>query len=114
MDTMYGFMMGELNRGKEKMVFDWDKAARIIKESKCKYASAGLDGDWEWTGGTIYDRGQPVMDSYTYLSSTWATPLLDIDTSLTSIPCYKMQSETPGWDFDTKWPESALKILEES
>lgn len=32
MDTMSAFMIGMVNRGRERMVFDWDKAARIIKE----------------------------------------------------------------------------------
>lgn len=108
MDTMQAFMMGEMNRGKEMMVFDWDKAARIIAERKPKQAEAWLRGDWEWTGGTIYEDGKPVFDDYTYLASTWATPELDIDGEI--IDCYVMQSETE-WDSGTKWPESALNIL---
>ena len=108
MDTMQAFMMGVMNRGKELMVFDWDKAARIIAERKPKQAEAGLRGDWEWTSGTIYEDGEPVHDDYTYLASTWATPELDIDGEI--IDCYVMQSETE-WDSDTKWPESALAIL---
>lgn len=109
MDTMMVFAMGQANRGKELMVFDWDKAAEIIRERKPEYAFAGLCSDWEWTGGTIYKNGEPVKDSYTYLASTWATPELEIDGEI--IDCYKMQSETPNWDSDTKWPESSLAIL---
>lgn len=110
MDSMAAFAMGEANRGKEPMVFDWDKAASLIKEHKPKFAQAGLRGDWEWTGGVIFD-GQPTEKHYTYLASTWATPELDIDGGL--YPCFRMQSEVPDWGSDTKWPESALAILAE-
>lgn len=101
--------MGQANRGKPLMVFDWDKAARMIKEIGAKYASAGLSGDWEWTGGSILSGGEPDMESYTYLSSTWAIPELYIDGDY--YECYRMEDEVPGWDSDTKWPESALQIL---
>lgn len=111
MDTMMAFAMGEANRNKELMVFDWDKAARMIKESGCKEAHAGLRSDWEWTGGCIFYDGKPYKDDYTFLASTWATPEIDINDEI--YPCYKMESETPGWGSDTKWPESALKILNE-
>lgn len=110
MDSLSAFAMGELNKGKELMVFDWNKAARIIKDSGTKYACAGLSGDWAWTGGDIFDEGVPVYTEYTYLASTWATPEIEIDGEL--FDCYLMQSETDGWDADTKWPESALKILQ--
>lgn len=109
MNTWSAFIMGEANRDKELMVFDWDKAAQLIKESGCEYASAGLRSDWEYTGGCIFSDGKPEMSDYTYLASTWAVPELEINSEI--IPCYKMQSETPGWDSGTKWPESALKIL---
>lgn len=109
MDTMKAFAMGEANRGKELMVFDWDKAANLIKEKKPIEASAGLSGDWDWTGGTIFKNGKNVLDSYTYLASTWATPELDLDGEI--FECFKMESETDGWDSGTKWPESSLKIL---
>ena len=93
------------------MVFDWDKAARLIKERKAENASAGLSGDWEHTGGDIYRDSKPIYDSYTYLASTWATPEIEIDGEVFS--CYKMQSEAPDWDSGTKWPQSALDILAE-
>ena len=59
-------------------VFDWDKAAQIIKEKNPEYAEAGLFEDLEYTCGLIYKNEKPVYDSYTYLASTWATPVLKI------------------------------------
>lgn len=110
MDSMMAFAMGEANRGKDLMVFDWDKAAEIIKKEKPIEAVAGLSSDMEWTSGTIFSEGKPVQDCYTFLSSTWATPVLVLDDN-NEIPCYKMQSEVPEWDSHTKWPESSLRIL---
>ena len=109
MNTMQAFANGEANRDKEPMVFDWDKAAQLIKDSGMKDASAGLRSDWGYTGGEIFTDGKPNTDDYTFLASTWATPEIDIDGEITA--CFKMKSETPGWDSSTKWPESALKII---
>lgn len=111
MDSMSAFEMGQANRGKEMMVFDWDKAAKLIKESGFKDAMAGLASDWEWTGGYIFKNGKPIDERETYLASTWATPELDLDGEI--IDCYKMKSETDGWTAETLWPNSALKILKE-
>ena len=110
MNTILAFAMGEATRDRESMVFDWDKAAEIIRIKNPVKAYAGLRDDWEWTGGKIYENGRPVMDSYTFLASTWAVPELSIDD--VEIPCYRMESETPGWGSDTKWPRSAIEILE--
>jgi len=111
MDSMQAFTIGQSNREKELMVFDWNKAAKLIRKMKAQEASAGLSGDWEWTGGTIFQDGKPYKEEYgqPYLASTWATPELDIDGKI--FACYKMQSKTDNWDADTFWPESALKIL---
>ena len=109
MDTTLAFALGEIHRKRELMVFDWNKAADLIRDRKPKIAMAGLHSDWEWTGGTIYENGLPVTDSYTYLSSTWAVPELMLDGD--TVPCYKMQSEVPDWGSGTKWPQSALNIL---
>jgi hypothetical protein len=113
MDTMSAFLMGEMNRGKPLMVFDWNKAARIIKESKTSEAYAGLSGDWEYTGGIIFSNGVPVPedDTYVYLASTWAKPELETDDG--RVYCYIMQDEAGkyGWDAHTYWPESAINIL---
>lgn len=109
MDTVSAFANGMANRGKELMVFDWDKAAKLIKKHNPKIASAGLSSDREWTGGTIYEDGKIVTEDYTFLASTWARPEIDLDGEI--FDCYKMQSQTPKWGSDTKWPESAQKIL---
>lgn len=103
-------LRGMMNRGNEMKVFDWDKAAQLIKEKKPKEAIAGLSEDWFWTAGTIFSNGKPVTNGCTYLASTWATPVLILDDE-EKIPCWRMQSETPGWDADTEWPESARSIL---
>ena len=112
MDTMSAYLRGQASREKEPMVFDWDKAASLIRERKPKIAAAGLQSDWEWTGGTIYAEGKPVTESYTFLASTWATPELDLDGEI--IECWRYKAQTPGWDSGTKWPESALSLLAES
>lgn len=111
MDTMAAFAMGDANRGKEMMVFDWDKAATLIKKANAKEARAGLSGDWFWTGGSIFCDGKPDMDSYTFLGSTWATPEIKID-GVTQ-DCFVMQNKSPhgAWASDTKWPKSAKAIL---
>ena len=114
MDNMSAFAMGEANRGKEQKVFDWNKAATLIRNRQPEIASAGLQGDWGYTGGTIWEDGKPVPaeDTYTFLASTWATPELDLDGE--TMNCYKMQSEVPDWGSDTYWPDSALAIVEVS
>jgi len=111
-DTLSAFAMGEANRGREQKVFDWDKAANLIVNGRVVDASAGLGGDWEYTGGVILSEGQPHPEdkTYVYLASTWATPELSLDGG-TPIPCWRWANESPGWDSGTYWPESARKIL---
>ena len=113
MDSMMAFAMGEANRGKPLMVFDWNKAARVIKERGATSASAGLSGDWGNTGGEILTDGKPNTTDYTYLASTWATPELNIDGE--TIDCFIMEDDVPAdWGdtfSDIKWPLSAIEIL---
>lgn len=111
MDTLSAFALGQANRGKEMMVFDWEKAARLIMERRATSASAGLASDWEYTGGEILRDGKPVPreETYVYLASTWAKPELEIDGE--TIDCFRMESEVPGWDADTYWPPEAMAIL---
>ena len=109
MDTLSAFAMRQASKNREHMVFDWNKAATLIRERKPSIVNAGLGSDWEWTGGTIYENGKPDTDSYTFLRSIWAVPEIDIDGEV--LPCFKMESEAPEWNADTKWPQSALDIL---
>jgi hypothetical protein len=102
--------IGLENRRRPIRVFDWNQAAKLILEKKPRIAEAGLSGDWEYTGGTIYEHGEIQKESYTYLASTWATPTLVLtwDDETEEIPCWTHNDE---WDHKTKWPESALLIL---
>lgn len=113
MDTMSAFIQGQLNQGNPLRVFDWITAAKLIRQLRPDSASAGLSGDWEWTGGRIYLNGTPVPaeDTYTFLASTWAIPELDLDGDIRD--CWVWQSDTPGWDSGTYWPDEALAILRE-
>lgn len=110
MKTQEAFAMGDANHRRPTMVFDWNKAARIICASNAKSASAGLRGDWGWTGGAILRNGRPIPRdmTYTYLASTWAVPELEIDGEV--IECFCMEDGS-GWDSGTYWPESALEIM---
>ena len=118
MDSFSATMMGIANHNRPiKKVFDWDKAARLIKQHQPRFASAGLSEDWSCTGGTIYADGRVIgidekdnddFATYTYLSSTWATPTLRMDG--VEYQCYVMENNTE-WEYDTKWPQSALDIL---
>lgn len=93
-------------------VFDWNKAARYIKENNIKRASAGLDGDWDCTSGVIFEDGEIVTNDYTYLASTWVIPTLEADGK--EIPCYlTVEENTENWNSHTKWPDSSKQILTE-
>ena len=109
MDSIGAIISGILNRGREMRVLDWDRAARIILEHRPSFAIAGLSKDMEWTSGIIYKDGEAISDSYTYLSSTWAKPVLLLNDG-EEIDCYVMESDTE-WDAHTKWPQSAINIL---
>ena len=102
-------------KGNEMMVFDWDKAASIIKDRLKAHpdliAEAGLEGDWDYTGGQIFAEGKPDLEPYTYLSSNWATPTLIIswDGGEEEIECYT--TEESRFAEDSKWDETSLSIL---
>lgn len=102
-------------QGKEQMTFDWDKAAKIInkalKTDPNLTAEAGLEGDWAYTGGTIYENNKPVKYSYTFLSSNWATPTLIISSNGvdTSYECYTTKKSRFG--SGSKWDKKSLAIL---
>ena len=103
-------------QGKSMMTFDWDKAAEIIKnrfkEHKDLVAEAGLEGDWDYTGGEIFNDGKPTNENYTFLSSNWATPTLILSwdgIEQEEIQCFTNESER--FQSNSKWDNEALKIL---
>ena len=76
--------------------FDWNKAAEIIKKHIVEHpdlvAEAGLQGDWDYTGGIIFEEGTPTNEHYTYLSSNWAIPTLIIswdDEEQIEVDCFE-------------------------
>lgn len=113
MDSMQAFMksMEAQESGAVGRVFDWDKAAKLIKTRNPQQASAGLRDDWEWTGGRIFEGGKPVpaSETCTFLASSWAIPELDLDGDI--MECWVSADQKPEWNSGTYWPESALKIL---
>lgn len=107
---------GAINRNNPVKAFDWDKAAAKIKELLPSYpnltAEAGLQGDWDYTGGIIFEDGKPNSESYTYLASTWAIPTLIITADgeeLIEMPCYTNKSKR--FNSESKWDKASLKIL---
>jgi hypothetical protein len=124
MDTMSAFIKGEMHKNDEPRVFDWHKAARLIREAHEDAriieeadppieVRAGLRDDWEYTGGPIYKGTEPVPneDTYVYLASNWAIPEIEIDGHIEECWIYKKDSPFGEWDSGTYWPESALAIL---
>lgn len=112
LNTMSLYALGKANQDKEPMVFDWHKAAQLIKEKKPTFVQAGLAGDWSYTGDKIYENGEPKCDqdlNYCYLKSTWATPTIELDG--VKQDCFVMAHEQPEWHAKTLWPQSALDIL---
>ena len=102
--------------GKTNKAFDWDKAAKLIKEHlkdhKDLVAEAGLQLDWSCTGGVIFEDGEPTNESYTYLSSNWAIPTLILEwdgVEQLEVHCYVDQSDRVN--SDTKWDSESLKTL---
>lgn len=112
---MDGFTSTRAEEAKRKgacfMSFDWDKAAEIIKKELVKnpnlIAEAGLQGDWDYTGGVIFEKGKPTNENYTFLTSNWAVPTLEIDGL--DIPCWIEENER--FKSSSKWDEISLNIL---
>lgn len=114
MDTLSAFARAQSASARKSKfkVFDWDKAAHILRERNVEHAAVGLCGDWEWTGGMILEDGKPTKEDYVYLCSNWATPELDIDGEC--IPCWRYLEDSEKEDYSPSecWPQSALDIFE--
>lgn len=109
---------GQINKklGIPLRAFNFDKAAEIIKDRLKTHpnliAEAGLQGDWDYTGGVIFKDGKPTKDNYTYLCSNWATPTLILECDgmeLEEIDCSTEESER--FKSSSTWDEISLSIL---
>ena len=103
-------------KGDTMKAFDWDKAAAIIKEKFELHpdleAEAGLQGDWEYTGGAIFKDGKPTNEPYTYLASNWAKPTIILSwggKEQLELECYCEKNER--FDEESKWDKTSLEIL---
>ena len=103
------------SRGAIHKAFDWDKAAEIIREKyethKDLVAEAGLEGDWDYTGGEIFSNGKPTNDDYTFLQSNWAIPtlILTYDGNAEELECWTEGNDR--FNSGSKWDETSLEIL---
>jgi len=123
MDSWEAVINAFFSEGEPRRVFDWDRAAELIRDRKPDYVEAGLAGDWEYTGGCIYSDGKADTTSDCYLASTWAIPMIDLDGNRQD--CFVMEDEAhQRWADECidengdvrlsqiRWPQSALKILQ--
>jgi len=113
-DVMGRVKRAELSKGNVPKVFDWDKAAQIIKSRNISNASAGLQGDLSATCGDILEEGVIPEEGYAYLMSTWAIPVLIINPYTVEeeeIECWRWLTDVPYWGSDTFWPDSARDIF---
>ena len=101
------FQSGQLDKKKCDMAFDWEKAARIIRQEKPFIAFAMLEDKWDKSRCKIYQGGFPVYEDDTVHSPT-LRPMLALDNH-EPVPCFKMEYETNGMNV---WPKTALDILE--
>lgn len=110
-------------------VFDWCKAATILKERDPHAAHAFLNKQRDTTRGRIWLNHQPCTEDDTLLASRWDTPMLEIDCVATECYVDPMQIEKEfqkerlpdgtvtilprkaEWGMHTLWPDSALRIL---
>lgn len=106
-------------RGADFMVFDWEKAARILHDRKPFAAFAGLKDDFECTGAMIYKQGHPILlgadgeKPYTFLGSCWAKPmlvLLDEKGQPEEMECFTTDKNSP-YCCHTYWPREAVRLL---
>ncbi len=99
------------------MVFDWDKALRIIIERREKHpdlrAEAGLQGDWNATKRLIYNATGPLISGEEGLLSTWAVPTLILTWNTndqTEFECYIIGTKLLEKSY-SQWTEDQVNIL---
>ena len=94
-----------------KMVFDWEKAAEVLRERQPVAASVSFIGKHERTEPVlIYRDGEPTPDPRTFCPyDAFDKPTLLIDGD--EIECFRLENTITTWAIDEYWPESARRIL---
>lgn len=100
------FSRGEIDKKRCDMTFDWELAARLIKNAHPFIAHATLEDSWNLVHRVIYQGGFHVYSETVH--SDRKRPMIVIDGG-EPIPCFKMEYDTNGME---PWPKEALEILE--
>ena len=79
---------------------DWNKVQKIVDEHPNSVIRAGLMEDWNNTSGLIFAKGK-YYDGYVYGSSTWATPIVDVDGE--EIECWTHEKTKEGHSKPDWW-----------
>lgn len=138
MNPLKIFFYNLATRNKEKKVFDWDTAARLIKKYNVRFASFGFaETASNDLTGIIYNFEPVRNQNCKPTTSSWATPVLYLDmpildlddedmrlimndeVGVLGIRCYVMESERPEWAdkkawYPVWWPLSALEVLKKN
>lgn len=110
---LYGEYIG--NSPSTMKYMDWNKAEQICKDHPNSVIYAGLQEDWGYTSGKIFDCGTFYNGGDLFDQSKWATPILDVDGE--EIECWTKEphyetgipkwwgrgaevKNDNGWDFD--------------
>ena len=79
--------------------FDWEKAEQICIQNPDKSIRAGLLEDWGCTGGPIFYKGEWVTHTWAYVTSAWATPVIEVDGEVSECWTYRENpyETVPDW-----------------
>lgn len=94
-------------------VFDWDRAAALIKATGAQTALAGIDKDWLSSSDSIFDDGRARVDSacQAWTENPNMSPCLELDGK--RMPCFKEMwvSDITVADRRAIWPGRSAEIL---
>jgi hypothetical protein len=102
-DFAMGFLGAEAVATKpvgDMKYMDWHKVKKIVEENPNAVIYAGLMENWGHTSGLIFAKGK-YYDGYVHGSSTWATPIVDVDGE--EIECWTYEKTEEGSDKPTWW-----------
>ena len=102
-DFMAGFFASGVGATKPigaMKYMDWNKVQKIVDEHPNSVIRAGLMEDWNNTSGLIFAKGK-YYDGYVYGSSTWATPIVDVDGK--EIECWTHEKTKEGHSKPDWW-----------